>query len=228
MALDVGCGTGRFTLPLAPHFKKVLGIDISDSQINVAEQYNTASNVSYMVAAAEKLPMKNDSVDLVNASLAAHWFTIDKFASEAMRVLKREGCLALHGFIPANEIEYKNLSHDLTVVMLETWDTLFQHVDTRSTDHMLCQYQTIFEAIPLKDKERITDINVKSPMTIPEIIGFFQSIYMFQQFLEKDAERAKQFLIHVERRIRDILGEEAYSARLNVYMKHYCVLACKH
>ncbi|CAJ0924650.1 unnamed protein product, partial [Ranitomeya imitator] len=58
MALDVGCGTGRYTLPLAPHFKKVLGLDISESQISVAEQMTLAKNVTYMVAPAEKLPLK--------------------------------------------------------------------------------------------------------------------------------------------------------------------------
>ncbi|XP_040297434.1 putative methyltransferase DDB_G0268948 [Bufo bufo] len=84
MLVDVGCGTGRYTLPLAPHFKKVLGIDMSESQINVAKQNTLANNVSYMVASAEKIPVKNDSVDLVHAGLAAHWFTIDKFLNESV------------------------------------------------------------------------------------------------------------------------------------------------
>ncbi|KAG8559150.1 hypothetical protein GDO81_017256 [Engystomops pustulosus] len=232
MALDVGCGTGRYTVPLAPHFKKVLGIDISESQINVAKQNTLERNVSYMVAPAEKLPINNDSVDLVNASLAAHWFPVDEFVNEAVRVLKKNGCLAAHAFYPANEIEYKNLSHDLNEVMSKVWDTLFQHVEpsnlTREVDHMLSQYQDIYEAIPLKDKKWITDIRVKIPMSVPDIIGYIQSVCMFQMFLQKDVTGAEEFLIQTEKRFRDILGEEADSALLNVYSKHYCVLACKH
>ncbi|XP_040297432.1 putative methyltransferase DDB_G0268948 [Bufo bufo] len=88
MLVDVGCGTGRYILPLAPHFEKVLGIDISESQINLAKQSTSANNVSYMVASAENLPVKNDSVDLVHAGLAAHFFTIDTFLSEAFRPLR--------------------------------------------------------------------------------------------------------------------------------------------
>ncbi|XP_066433449.1 putative methyltransferase DDB_G0268948 isoform X2 [Eleutherodactylus coqui] len=180
MAVDVGCGTGRYTIPLAPHFKKVLGIDFSKAQINLANQYNLLDNVSYMVAPAEKLPIENDSVDLLNAGLAAHFFRVDEFASEAVRVLKKKGCLAVHGLYPACDIEYKDLSHDLTVVMSEVWKILYQHAD-KSKDHLLCQYESIYEVIPLKDKQ------------------------LFQ----------------------DILGENADSVRLNVNVKHYCVLARK-
>ncbi|KAM3916525.1 putative methyltransferase isoform 2-T2 [Leptodactylus fuscus] len=227
MAVDVGCGTGRYTLPLAPHFKKVLGIDISGSQINVAKQYCPAKNVSYMVAPAEKLPLRTASVDLVNAGLAAHWFTVDKFASEAVRVLKTKGCLALHAFYPATEIEYKDLSHDLSLVMSEVWNTLFQY-NAKKIEHMLCQYKTIYQAIPLQDKEWIKDIPVKTEMSISEIIGLIQSVVMFQTFKEKDMKKAEQFLIQTENRFREILGEEADSVRLTAYFKHYCVLACKH
>ncbi|KAM3916531.1 uncharacterized protein RB166_015770 [Leptodactylus fuscus] len=229
MAVDVGCGSGRYTLPLAPHFKKVLGIDLSDSQINLAKQNASADNVSYMVAPAEKLPLEDASVDLVTAALAAHWFTVDKFAHEAVRVLKTKGCFAAHAFYPATELEYKDLSHDLNVVMSEVWDTLFQYnVNAKIIGHMFCQYKTIYQAIPLEDKEWITDIPVKIEMSIPEIIGFIQSVVMFQIFLAKDMKKAEQFLIQTENRLREILGEEADSARPTAHFKHYCVLACKH
>ncbi|XP_040297786.1 putative methyltransferase DDB_G0268948 [Bufo bufo] len=227
MLVDVGCGTGRYTLPLAPHFKKVLGIDMSESQINVAKQNTLANNVSYMVASAEKIPVKNDSVDLVHAGLAAHWFTIDKFLNESVRVLKTNGCLALHAFYPTPEIEYKDLSHDLNAAMSKVWDTLFPYFD-KNTGDMFNQYQNIYEAIPLKDKELITDIPVTVQLSIPEMIGFIQSVYIYQAFMEKDVKGAEHFLTQTEKRFREILGEEADSVRLNMHIKHYCALACKH
>ncbi|KAM4025257.1 putative methyltransferase isoform 2-T3 [Anomaloglossus baeobatrachus] len=226
MAVDVGCGTGRYTLPLAPHFKKVLGLDISDSQISVANQVALANNVSYMVAAAENLPLKDASVDLVHASLATHWFTIDKFVKEAVRVLKTGGCFATHAFFPFFVLEYKHLSYDLTGVMKEAWDILFKHLDN-SVNTMFCQYRNVYEAIPLKDKEHITDISLKFPMFVPEVIGFIESFYMYQDFKEKDLKQAEKFLKQIEERLREILGEEADSACMNMYMKYYCVLACK-
>ncbi|KAM4025259.1 sterol 4-C-methyltransferase strm-1-like [Anomaloglossus baeobatrachus] len=226
-AVDVGCGTGRYTLPLAPHFKKVLGLDISDSQISVAKQMSIAKNVSYMVAEAENLPLKDASVDLVHAGVATHWFTIDKFLKEAVRVLKMGGCFATHAFELSSEIEYKNLSDDLNEVMSKVWDTLIQQVDIPA-DKAFSRYQNVFEAIPLKDKEHITDIPSKIQLSVPEMVGFIQSIVMFQQLKEKDVTRAERLLTHTEKRFREILGEEADSARMNVHMKHFCVLACKH
>ncbi|XP_077131010.1 putative methyltransferase DDB_G0268948 [Ranitomeya variabilis] len=227
MALDVGCGTGRYTLSLAPHFRKVLGLDISESQLNVAKEMTLAKNVSYMVAPAEKLPVKDASVDLVHAGVAAHWFTIDKFLDETMRVLKPGGCLAAHSYEPVPEFEYNNLSHDVNAVMAEVWDTLFQYVD-KSTKDMFCRYQHLYEAIPLNDKEHITDIPAKIQLSIPEIIGFIQAIYLCEQLKEKDMRRAEKILIQTEKRFREILGEKANSDCLNMYMKYYCVLACKH
>ncbi|XP_073409293.1 putative methyltransferase DDB_G0268948 [Dendrobates tinctorius] len=227
MALDVGCGTGRYTLPLAPHFKQVLGVDVSESQINVAKQMTLANNVSYMVAPAEKLPLKDASVDLVHVGLAAHWFTLDKFINESVRVLKRRGCLAFHAFVPFFELEYKHLSHDLNVVLKEAWATLFDYVDS-TTDEMICQYQNIYEMIPLKDKKHITELSQKVPMTVAEFIGFIESIYMCQNFKEKDVEKAEQFLLQTEKRLREVLGEEADTGCMNMYTKYYCVLACKH
>ncbi|XP_073409297.1 uncharacterized protein [Dendrobates tinctorius] len=229
MALDVGCGTGRYTLPLAPHFKKVLGLDISESQLSLAKELTSAKNVTYMVALAEKLPVKDASVDLVNAGLAAHFFTLDKFLNETVRVLKTRGCLAVHAGELSSEIEYKNLSEDLNVVMSEVWDTLIEHVDVNAFGgELFSRYQNLFESIPLKDKERITDIPVTFQMSIPEVIGFIQSIVMFHQFKEKDVKGAEEFLTNTEKRFREILGEEADSAQMNMKIKHYCVLACKH
>ncbi|KAM3916141.1 putative methyltransferase [Leptodactylus fuscus] len=227
MAVDIGCGTGRYTIPLAPHFKKVLGIDISESQINVAKQYNSADNVSYMVAPAEKLPLKEASVDLVTAGLTAHWFTFDKFANEAVRVMKTKGFLALHSFHPTFHIEYKDLSHDLNVAMSEVWDILFRHEDKNINKHMFDQYEEIFEAIPLKDKEWILNIPVTCQMSVLDILGFFRSCYMFEAFVEKDALKAEEFFKKTQEKFLKIMREEADSAVLNFHMKYYCVLACK-
>ncbi|XP_077131012.1 putative methyltransferase DDB_G0268948 [Ranitomeya variabilis] len=227
MALDVGCGTGRYTLPLAPHFTKVLGLDISESQINVAKQLTVAKNVSYRVSPAEMLPLKDASVDLVHAGLAAHFFSKEKFVDESVRVLKTRGCLAAHGFEPSSVLEYRNLSDDLNVVMSEVWDTLVRHSE-KSAQEMVSRYQNIFEAITLKDKEHITDLPIKIQMSVPEIIGFMQSVVGFQQFKEKDVKRAEQFVTLTEKRFREILGEKADSVRMNMHLKYYCVFACKH
>ena len=39
-ALDFGCGMGRLTQALAPYFKKVYGVDISPSMIELSKENN--------------------------------------------------------------------------------------------------------------------------------------------------------------------------------------------
>jgi len=47
--VDVGCGPGLMsTVFLAPYFDKVLGVDISESQIEQATLQNQHLNINYM------------------------------------------------------------------------------------------------------------------------------------------------------------------------------------
>ncbi|XP_053327494.1 putative methyltransferase DDB_G0268948 [Spea bombifrons] len=226
MAVDIGCGTGRYTLPLAPHFQKVLGVDISESQLDEAKRSTSLENVTYQVSSAENLTLEDASVDLVTAGLAVHWFDVDKFVHEAVRVLKPNGCLAVHAFYPIYTIDYKDYSEMLTAIMKEMIDTTFKYADGNN-ELLLSQYKDVFNAVPLQEKQWVTDIPVAFELSVEGVIGFIQSIYMYQDFLKKDQDEATRFLRYIEQRFREVLGEESDSAIMNVQVKHYCVLACK-
>ncbi|KAM4626354.1 putative methyltransferase isoform 1-T2 [Discoglossus pictus] len=226
LAVDVGCGTGRSTRPLAPYFHKVIGIDISETQINEARKHTSEENVSYLVSPAEDLPLEDSSVDLVNAGMAAHWFPMDKFLKEADRVLKPRGCIALHAFKLEFAIQYKEKSEELTRIICDAFEVLYQH-GNKSNNIMRTQYKEIYEAIPYPDRQRITDIPVTFPLPVAEVLGFLQAIYMYQEFMRKDKDGAKAFLQNVEKRFLDTLGEPTDGVLLGLVLKFYCILACK-
>lgn len=92
LALDVGCGNGQMTALFAPNFKHVIGTDPSASQLNHAE---AVANASYLQQSAEEIDLPNNSVDLIVAAQAAHWFDLERFYSEVRRVTKPEAALAL-------------------------------------------------------------------------------------------------------------------------------------
>ncbi len=89
---DCGTGNGQAAVSLAKYFTKVIATDPSAKQIENAIPF---SNVEYRVAPAEDSGLPADSVDLLTAATAAHWFEHDKFYAEANRVLKNNGVIAL-------------------------------------------------------------------------------------------------------------------------------------
>ncbi|PIO15104.1 hypothetical protein AB205_0152960, partial [Aquarana catesbeiana] len=120
-AVDVGCGTGQNTRILAPYFKKVLGIDISEAQAEEAKKATVSPNVTYSICPAEEMSVGEASVDLLTSSVAAHYFTIEPFLKEVDRILKPGGCLAIFTFLPSIEVHYKDCSEQMTQVFAETF-----------------------------------------------------------------------------------------------------------
>src|SRR3954467_6457802 len=67
VAVDLGCGTGRFTGVLARHFADVVvGVDPSGPMLAAAAaQAAGAAGVHFVRAAAERLPLDESTADLV-------------------------------------------------------------------------------------------------------------------------------------------------------------------
>ena len=105
--LDVGCGPGLATFSLAPHFKQTIGLDPSDGMLSTARSMISSADkadegqIRFAVSTAEELgsnltpPIADNSVDLITAANAAHWFDMSGFWPAAARVLKPGGSVAL-------------------------------------------------------------------------------------------------------------------------------------
>jgi ubiquinone/menaquinone biosynthesis C-methylase UbiE len=93
--LDIGCGTGKSTEPLAKIFKKgvIIGCDPDKAMLKVARlsAANLKFPIKYVEGRAEKLPFVDDYFDAVIAGTALHWFGTKKAVKEIRRVLKKNG-----------------------------------------------------------------------------------------------------------------------------------------
>ena len=97
LAVDIGCGTGTSTRPLAPHFDHVIGLDISQAQTDNAAK--DASNIEYRVGPAEDLSFLGDgSVDLITCAQAFHWLNTERLFAEVRRVLRPRGAFIAYGY----------------------------------------------------------------------------------------------------------------------------------
>ncbi len=91
IAVDVGCGSGQASRGLEPHFKQVIGTDISFRQLQAAP----TSAAVFIASQAHQLPLADACVDLITVAQAFHWFDQTAFFSEAERILKPGGVMAL-------------------------------------------------------------------------------------------------------------------------------------
>lgn len=98
-ALDFGCGVGRLTRSLAPHFQNVVGIDISQSMLRQAIALNPHANCQFLLNDSDSLPFPSGHFDLIYTALVLQHVpeqkTIRRYISEFVRVLKTGGLLVM-------------------------------------------------------------------------------------------------------------------------------------
>ncbi|XP_065525806.1 putative methyltransferase DDB_G0268948 [Lathamus discolor] len=225
LVVDVGCGSGQGTRFLAQHFKKVVGTDISEAQIQEAKGGPSMPNVSYLVCPAEELPFEDSSVDLLTSFTAAHWFDTGKFMREAKRVVRPGGCMAISTYTVDMSLHYGKCSEKLTQVFRECWDLLLKYSHHR-IKLVLEDYKEIFEALPFPDKKRITDIFDKIPMTVAGVVGYLESSSPYQAFMKNDPEAAKSLLQETEKRMLEMMGVSFRETPVEFWVRHVCVLGC--
>lgn len=92
--IDLGCGTGRFTVPLAEQLGVfVIGVDPSQKMLREAAR-TTSSNIDYREGRAEAIPAETNSVALIFMSNVLHHLKgLDEAVREMMRVLQSNGIL---------------------------------------------------------------------------------------------------------------------------------------
>ncbi|GAA6063340.1 hypothetical protein JCM10212_003926 [Sporobolomyces blumeae] len=108
--LDLGCGPGLSTLPFAPHFDRVVGVDPSTNMVRAANAILTEKrrhgeidercDVEFKQAKADQLEdvVEDESVDLVVAGQAAHWFDPVPTYRSIARALKPGGAFVFWGY----------------------------------------------------------------------------------------------------------------------------------
>lgn len=98
VALDFGCGIGRLSRALSPHFKKVFGVDIASGMIEIAKKLNNKANVEFLLNNRTDLSIFTDkNFSLIYSSITLQHIPsrviIKQYLKEFLRVLKLEGIL---------------------------------------------------------------------------------------------------------------------------------------
>ncbi|MDX1460884.1 MAG: class I SAM-dependent methyltransferase [Xanthomonadales bacterium] len=98
--VEIGCGAGRLTRPMADHFDRVIALDVAPGMLSVAAKYAAAPNIEYRLVESSTIPVADHSVSGV---FSTHVFQHFDAQAEAMnyfreiaRVLQPGGSLMIH------------------------------------------------------------------------------------------------------------------------------------
>ena len=93
--LDMGCGIGNITLPLASLGYRMTGIDISPKNINTAKSRKiTVDNPFFLVGDAENFSLEKENLDFVICSeVLEHLHSPHKALNLINKILKNKGLL---------------------------------------------------------------------------------------------------------------------------------------
>ncbi len=106
IALDIGCADGKFTLSVAPYFKKVFGIDTSKANLNLAiskSDDERSKNVEYSLQDASHTSFEDSFFDLAYCRRGPSYY------EEYYRILKTEGHYLEIGIGEKDTIELKKI-----------------------------------------------------------------------------------------------------------------------
>ena len=106
--LDVATGTGKQAFAFAKKGYNVIGIDLSEDMLKVANKKNKYKNVKFEVADATNIPFEDKYFDVACMSFTLHDMPLsirDKVLKETVRVTKPKGNIMIVDYaLPKNKI----------------------------------------------------------------------------------------------------------------------------
>jgi SAM-dependent methyltransferase len=108
LAVEVGCGTGRLTLPLsAMTAARVIGLDTETRMLDVARAKDTAGRIEWIRGSAYRVPVGDGAAALAMMVMVVHLLRQRVRAfTEARRILRPAGLLSLWTFTPRHVEEF--------------------------------------------------------------------------------------------------------------------------
>jgi len=149
--LEVGCGTGHWLAQIRRCNSELYGLDLSTGMLNQAREQRT--RIGLVNGYARRLPFESSAFDLVFCVNAIHHFQDPRgFVSEAARVLRRGGVLAVVGNDPHGRREswfvyrYFDGVYETDLMRFPAWKTMREWM-----------FEDGLEEIEWREVERIVD-----------------------------------------------------------------------
>ncbi len=88
--LDVGCGTGNYTIEISKNGFEITGLEPSEKMLSEAKL--KSQKINWVQDSAENIPFENETFEAAIATLTIHhWKDLENGFSEVIRTLKNHG-----------------------------------------------------------------------------------------------------------------------------------------
>lgn len=107
--VDIACGTGDVAFSLAEKYPKgtILGTDLTEAMVKIAEKRNTADNVTFEICDMCNLNVSSDSVDVLTGSYAIRNAPDLRAALDEIKRVLKPGAIA--AFLDFSKPENKTM-----------------------------------------------------------------------------------------------------------------------
>ncbi len=163
-AADIGCGAGASTRALFDIADRCLGFDPSESMIRAARRVSPGAR--FIVASAEAMPLASRTIDLLTAAGSLNYVAaLDVVWSEARRVLKHAGTLAVYDFSPGRSFAHGS--------ELDDWfDTFVARYPYRRSHTRLLSPEILSDIADDFPVDRAETFNLSLPMTCDAYLSY--------------------------------------------------------
>ncbi len=145
MHLDIGCGTGNYTMALAAKGLNFTGVDPSEKMLDLARA--KAPHIQWRVGSAENIPADNDTFDNIIATLTLHhWNDLNAGFAELHRVLKNHGKIVIYTSCPS-QMQHYWLNHYFPKMMAHSIERM-PSLDQVRAALSRAQFNVTHRAIP--------------------------------------------------------------------------------
>ncbi|GAM23522.1 hypothetical protein SAMD00019534_066970 [Acytostelium subglobosum LB1] len=210
LALDIGCGSGQWTVQLASMVKRVIGFDPSPGQLANAMP---APNVEYRSSPAEKIDHQQDhSVDLITVATAIHWFDLPKFFEECRRLLKPNGVLA---FFTYNINQFAN--PDAQAINIDLYDNIL--APYWAPNRYLIDRKYIDIVPPFENTVR-GELLLERKVSIAQLLGVYSTWSGYNKYLQSNSD----ILPEIKQRLLTAFNTSDVNHIVDITIPHYYVI----
>ncbi len=186
-AYDCGTGNGQVANQLVAYYDRVYASDASSEQIRYAIKN---SRIKYFIAQAESSILESKSIDLITVSQAFHWFDREAFYTEARRILKPKGVIAIwcYGYfdLPKASESLNEVVQNVLKLVKPFWPPERELIERK--------YQSFpfpFDEIPIPEGK----YSMTHEWTAEQLIGYLCTWSATQKLIEEQGNRELNDLI---------------------------------